>query len=434
MPWYEGRPLDKLLGAGDRVVALSRAEARPIFVRIAQGLSAMHAVGIHHHDIKPENIFLAEIAGFPDGLPILLDLGISTKRGENPKGLTVAYASPESAAAMLGNFQGPIGGATDVYSLALALRNALDPTLVEGDTSDDLPRLHRRATTAVALSSKRELRYLAPYFERWLSLDPDKRPTAGQFADELAVLTLPEEKRAARVRLLKRAGPLVLLAGLLIATLVSQLETQKSALDAQQHELQDERGTAEQLRNQSAAQLAEIEAQGKSLGSKSQQLEQAIAVGRRLHGQLTTAAKHNDQLDRQNVKLTAERDSLSQANARLTGERDALAADKSMLTGERDGLAQEKRILSGERDALLQDKRALTAERDTLAQEKSALGAARDALLEERRALTAERDQLSQDRRVLSDENERLKRQLEELRNAAPAPAPPAPAEVPPAP
>jgi hypothetical protein len=35
---------------------------------------------------------------------------------------------------------------------------------------------------------------------------------------------------------------------------------------------------------------------------------------------------------------------------------------------------------------------------------------------------------------VLSDENERLKRQLEELRNAAPAPAPPAPAEVPPAP
>ena len=37
---------------------------------LTQALAAMHEASVHHHDIKPENIFLAEIAGFPGGLPV----------------------------------------------------------------------------------------------------------------------------------------------------------------------------------------------------------------------------------------------------------------------------------------------------------------------------------------------------------------------------
>jgi serine/threonine protein kinase len=76
MPWMKGQTLDRRFDRGDGHAELTRKEARPLFERIALGLAAMHEVGIHHHDIKPENIFLADIAGFEGGLPVLLDLGI----------------------------------------------------------------------------------------------------------------------------------------------------------------------------------------------------------------------------------------------------------------------------------------------------------------------------------------------------------------------
>jgi serine/threonine protein kinase len=441
MPWFVGRPLDKVLGSGASAVAMSRAEAKPIFVRIAEGLSAMHAVGIHHHDIKPENIFLAEIAGFAGGLPVLLDLGISTKRGENPKGLTVDYASPETAGAMLGTATGPIGEASDVYSLALVLRNALEPSLVENEASGDvMARLLRRATQPVALPTTRDLRYLAPYFARWLHMDPAQRPSASQFADQLAILTAPEEKRDGRLKVLKRYGPVALIALLLIAVLVWRVRTQRALIRAKNQTIQAEQAESEELQDQLVTKLAELERTGQSLGNERQQREQALALGRSLADQLATAGKRNDTLRRKVAALTTERDTLTVDKAALTTERDGLLRDKQTLTAERDGLLQEKRgliaerdglleerrRLSAERDGLLQERQTLTAERNRLADEGRALTASRDALAQEKAALTAERDALVQDKRALAAEIESLRAQLDELRNRqAPAAAPP---------
>ena len=181
MPWYRGHTLaERLEGLAEPGVdpePMKRSEAQPIFERIARGLAALHEVGIYHHDIKPENVFLADIAGFTGGLPVLLDLGIAAKRGEKPKGLTLEYAAPETAMAALGETPPqPIGAAADVFSLALVLRNALDPaTKPAMDADNPLAILQSRANQPIAPPSSRDLKYLKPYFTRWLSLDPTER-------------------------------------------------------------------------------------------------------------------------------------------------------------------------------------------------------------------------------------------------------------------
>jgi peptidoglycan hydrolase CwlO-like protein len=448
---------------------MSRARAKSIFVRIAQGLAAMHAVGIHHHDIKPENIFIAEIAGFPGGFPVLLDLGIATKRGENPKGLTVEYASPETAAAMLGLRNEPIGAASDVYSLALSLRNALDPDLVvhEGPAEDVLPRLQERATKPMPLSRRRDVRYLAPHFARWLSLNPEQRPSAAQLAQELAVLTAPEERREARVRWLKRVGPVLVLAAVLIGFLASRIRVQQSALSAQEQELEEERSAAEKLRRQATTQLQEIEDQARTLGNERMQLREAIGVGKRLDHELLAADRRADHLHRRTLRLTMERDALTQQAASLIAERDGLLRDKRTLGMERDLLRQDKRSLGEERDGLLRDKRAwhseraalvqdrsalteerdalrsarsalerahgeLKAERDGLREEKKGLGAERDDLLRQKNALAAERDSLVKEQQALAARNDELRKELEALK-AQPEPDTSDESESPPA-
>jgi serine/threonine protein kinase len=397
MPWYRGQPLDKLLAGG---AGLSRAEARPTFTQVAQALAAMHAVGVHHHDIKPENIFLAEIAGFPGGLPVLLDLGIATQRGENPRGLTVEYASPETAAAMLGEAR-HIGAAADVFSLALVLRNALDPAVAPAVRADDvLPALHQRATQPVALPDRRDLRYMQGHFKRWLSLDPAERPSASEFAEELRILTLPEETRRARLRILKRLVPVVLIAGLMITGLVLQLRKQKTVLSQREKQLTEERLVGEELRKQSEAQIEELEQQASTIGSEKKQLDQALAMARKLNEQLASASRRGAQLDKRLDALTGERDGLNADKQALTLARDSLTQDREKLTLERDALRSNVLRITGERDEAksaqgrLQSQYEQTVEQQkNLEQRSTALEKQRDTLQASYDAITKKRDE-----------------------------------------
>jgi len=59
MALYEGETLAARLTRG----TLDLEEAHRIFVPIAQGVAALHARGLRHQDIKPENIYLADFAG-----------------------------------------------------------------------------------------------------------------------------------------------------------------------------------------------------------------------------------------------------------------------------------------------------------------------------------------------------------------------------------
>ncbi len=417
MPWYQGRTLDSLVGNDENAVPMTRADARPLFERIAQGLAAMHAVGIHHHDIKPENIFVAEIAGFPGGLPILLDLGIATRRGENPKGLTVEYASPETAAAMLGVTEKPIGAAADVYSLALVLRNLLDPsTATPVRTAEVMPLLHQRSTIPVDLSKKRDLQYLEPYFQRWLSLDPDDRPNASELANQFAVLTAPEEQREARMRLLKRIVPIVVIAGLMIAALVFQVRRQKTALQIQNEQLQEERQLGESLRKQSESQLGEIEKQAKTLGNERQQLERTLGIARNLNQQLSQASRREDQLQRRAAKLTSERDAVLGEKATLTVERDAATAERNRLREDNSKLARARAELQKESDRLATQRDQAVAQREAMDKRIANMTKEQDKLTEEVRAQDAKLEKATQDRDEAVARVDKLEQQIEKLR------------------
>jgi len=371
MPWYRGHTLDRILDERTSHAGMSRAEARPLFTRLAHGLAAMHAMGVHHHDIKPENVFVAQIAGFPGGLPVLLDLGIATQRGENPVGLTVEYASPETAAAMLGDTSFPIGGAADVYSLALVLRNALDPSLATtAQTTEIALRLRARATEPAALSSKRELRYLQPHFKRWLSQNPHERPTAAELAEELALLTEPEDRRSARLRFVRRVVPAILLLGLMITGLAFQLRRKETALVVQERELRQEREQGEALRRQSAVQLSKLDQSAEKLGNERRLLKEALAFARKLNGQLTDVSRRYEDLDRRHAELTKERDALVLSAQNLTLERDRLAEIKVTLTGERAVLAAQNDELSAEVTRIGEARDTAAGERDKLAAER----------------------------------------------------------------
>jgi serine/threonine protein kinase len=189
MPWLEGETLEEVL--------LTRQEAKPVFEKLAAGLSALHAVGIRHQDLKPANVFLSKVTGYDELQPQLLDLGVAVRSGELMAAGSLAYFAPEVA----GSWPMPnpaADGKADVFALALTLREVLEPgtmpELPESD-ADVTAFLRRRAEEPIPPFKNRSLRYLRKHFARWLNADPEQRPTADEFRKELDVLLLPERQR-----------------------------------------------------------------------------------------------------------------------------------------------------------------------------------------------------------------------------------------------
>lgn len=91
---------------------LTRAETAQVVSDVAGGLAALHAAGIVHGDVCPDNVIVT-----PQGRCVLIDL-----LGSGQQAGTPGWASPEVSAG-----GGQVGAAADVYSLA-----ALARTCVEG--------------------------------------------------------------------------------------------------------------------------------------------------------------------------------------------------------------------------------------------------------------------------------------------------------------
>lgn len=95
MPFVPGQSLRQLL---DDAGAQGESVSRHIGLHVAGALEALHAAGIVHRDVKPENVLLT-----PEGRVVLADLGVARALGEGSDVSvtgqfvgSIAYAPPEA--------------------------------------------------------------------------------------------------------------------------------------------------------------------------------------------------------------------------------------------------------------------------------------------------------------------------------------------------
>jgi serine/threonine protein kinase len=202
MPVYQGETLAERLLRGP----LDLREAHDIFRPIAHGLEALHAAGLRHQDVKPENIYLAVFAGRVH--PILLDLGVAAEKDATFVAGTALFGAPEQVAVLSGGYPGviPLSEKMDTYGVATTLLMSLvGPELFPGEQATDraeLAEAHRvRATSPLAPDALPDLQgpardAIQKTLAGWLALEPHARPSMHELGVELDVLLEPEREAA----------------------------------------------------------------------------------------------------------------------------------------------------------------------------------------------------------------------------------------------
>jgi serine/threonine-protein kinase len=181
MEFLEGRNLREVLESG----ALAPWRAARFLRQISSALDAIHAQGIWHRDVKPENIILRR-EGSREEESVLIDFSIAIVKDANETlhGLSRAagsfdYMAPEQAI-------GYAEASTDIYSLAKVAIEILTGRRLAyllPDASLDLAVQVRKLLGGLDLKLSREaIDMLAGALE----FDPSRRPhVAGSFASPL---------------------------------------------------------------------------------------------------------------------------------------------------------------------------------------------------------------------------------------------------------
>jgi predicted Ser/Thr protein kinase len=153
--------------------------ARVSLIRqICEAVAYAHEHDVIHRDIKPGNILVAE-----DGTPWLLDFGIAkvlgpglgvetavSALGQAP--MTPEYASPEQIR------RGPVGPASDIYSLAVVQRELLRPC---GAIPRELEAVLRKATAYEPDERYSSMAEFSEDLERFLKNVPVRALAASPF-------------------------------------------------------------------------------------------------------------------------------------------------------------------------------------------------------------------------------------------------------------
>ncbi|MBJ7451979.1 MAG: serine/threonine protein kinase [Blastococcus sp.] len=156
-----------------------------IGAQVADALTATHAAGIVHRDVKPANILIGQGPGL-EGLVKITDFGISHAHGDvtlTQTGQitgTPAFLAPEVA-------QGyEMGEASDVFSLGATLYTCLEGQPPFGMEDNALAMLHKVAGGTIRPPVRAGS--LSGPLTRMLAASPDDRPTMAEVRDELARL------------------------------------------------------------------------------------------------------------------------------------------------------------------------------------------------------------------------------------------------------
>jgi serine/threonine protein kinase len=186
-PWLvmEYLPSQSLSEAVAAHGVLSPLAAAGVGHQVAAALTAAHAAGIVHRDVKPGNVLLGH-----DGVVKVTDFGVSRAIDEatiTSSGMmagTPAYLAPEVARGAEADFR------SDVYSLGSTIYAALEGRPPFGQDENALAQLHRVATGEYV--PPRRAGSLTSLLERVLAADPARRPEMHQVRDELGRLAAVE--------------------------------------------------------------------------------------------------------------------------------------------------------------------------------------------------------------------------------------------------
>ncbi|MCU0656548.1 MAG: serine/threonine protein kinase [Polyangiaceae bacterium] len=355
MPLYTGSSLEDLL----RSRCLSPREAFDVFGPIAEGLEVLHAVGLRHQDVKPENLFLASFQ--QSRFPLLLDLGAAAPaRASQPVAGTLLYAAPEQRRALMACVRGEpsqeaLTEAIDTYNWGATLLHALvGDAWFPGVEAERTASLEDAALVLERASLERAacpLRYgalrnlpeaardrLSDVLTGWMALDPAARPSMKQARAQLAVL-LESEHLQQRRRQLGRAAAWALGAAGAVGVL---------ALGAQRQKEEHLRQCTEELlssQQQAVEQVSGLDQCKGLLGAHAQD-------ARRCHDELHQERAQRQEAERQRAEGGAMSARLERCEGERRAQQQTCTAEVEALTRTQTALTMERDLLKSERDQL----------------------------------------------------------------------------------
>ena len=204
MEFVRGRTFEALLRSGHQ---FSWFDVVAIGQELCRAVSAVHAAGVLHRDIKAQNVMRAD-----DGRVVLMDFGTGhdqTDGDASPAG-TPLYLAPEVFRRQ------PATVRSDIYSIGVLLYRLLSGAYpVEARTLADLREVHARGTRNDLRTARPDLPPgVVRIVSRAIEADPARRyATCDELAAELAAVARPSRRRW--------LAPIALAAGLAVVAWLS---------------------------------------------------------------------------------------------------------------------------------------------------------------------------------------------------------------------
>jgi predicted Ser/Thr protein kinase len=177
MEYIEGQQLaDTVHAAG----VLTDVQAARLWVTMAGALSAAHAKGVLHRDVKPANVIVD-----PNGLAHLIDFGIARSKGDSTltaAGMMVGtpdFLAPETASGA------PATPASDAWQLAATVSFALAGSPPRGVRDNAMAALMAAARSEPLSQLPRRSAHLR-LLTALLEADPGRRPTLAAVTREMS--------------------------------------------------------------------------------------------------------------------------------------------------------------------------------------------------------------------------------------------------------